>query len=171
MHLFIILFSFVYIILPQIINNNSLFGLLAIILSIYFTVYYSKSHKYIKDQIKPIMLSDLLLVVLGGVSTFYLSFLTGPVLAAGIIGFTSFLIGKFHSKLIFIQFPIFCGSFVGMTTPLFFTAFWQITLASILAGIIYIFLKNHFLGYGGKLGSIAFTAVLILLFIKRIISG
>lgn len=171
MYLLIISCSFLFLILPQFINSLSIFGLFSTILMFIFTLYYIKSSQQIKNKINTFMYLDILLVTFGGISTFYISFYTGHVIAAGIIGFTSFLIGKLHPKLIFIQFPIFCGSFVGMTTPLFFTSFWQISIASIIAGFLYIFLKNHFLGYGGKLGSIAFTAVFIILVIKGVLNG
>lgn len=85
------------------------------------------------------------------------------------VGFTAFLLGKLNKRLLFAQFPIFCGSFVGMTSPVFFTGSLELLLASIIAAILYIYVKNHFIGFGGKLGSIAFVAVLIIILLKMVV--
>ena len=59
------------------------------------------------------------------------------------------------------QASIFCGSFVGMTNPALLE-FFPIILAGLLASFIYIFSREVFNGFGGKLGTVAFTGSLII---------
>ncbi len=53
---------------------------------------------------------------------------------------------------------IYCGAFVGMTSPLLFTTYTQALLAGFLAGGVFVLCRPVFDGVGGKLGTTAFVA-------------
>ena len=170
MYFIIILFAFFFIILPQIKNGFTFIGISALSLLVIFSVKYTKRSNSSKNLSYIFLVQDIILLIIGSLSTYYLSKHIGSITAAGFVGFLSFLIGRTYPKLLFAQFPIFCGSFVGMTNYQFFNDL-DIFLASIIAGVIYINVKNHFLGFGGKLGAIAFSGVMIILVLKGFLYG
>ena len=53
----------------------------------------------------------------------------------------------------------YCGSFVGMSSPNVAGNMLFILFAGFVAGVLLVFSKNIFQGYGGKLGTIAFGGV------------
>lgn len=57
--------------------------------------------------------------------------------------------------------PVYCGAFVGMTSARLFTAPGDLCLAAAIAGLIYLLTQDSFQGYGGKLGTIAFTGTFV----------
>ena len=57
---------------------------------------------------------------------------------------------------------IFCGSFVGMGKDLSI-----VFIAPFIAAILSVFLKDKFVGLGGKLGAIAFVSSLVTLFLMK----
>ena len=64
------------------------------------------------------------------------------------------------------QTTIYCGSFAGMSTKVFMiNNIWFIPVC-FLGGLIFFYTKNHLLGFGGKLGTIAFISVSSLLLIR-----
>ena len=111
--------------------------------------------KHQKLNLKTYLL-EALMVTIGSLLTFlvhvYLG--TGPVLASGFIGAIA---GIFVKKY---QVPLYCGSFVGMSSPLLLT-FFPFLLATLFASIIFILVKPIFNGYGGKLGTIALIGVIM----------
>ena len=116
---------------------------------------------------------DLLLVpitALGAVATYAIDIQTGfgAVLAAGIIGLISSFLPFINRKSeILRELPvaIYCGAFVGMTSPLVANGYSFILASGLLAGIILISTKTTLHGYGGKLGTIAFGGVSMVSFI------
>ena len=95
--------------------------------------------------------------VLGGaVITFLASveFSLGAVVASALVG----LIGAALLKRLAV--PIFCGSFVGMCSPAVFASFLWVALAGALAGVVFVAAGDTFDGFGGKLGTIAFSGAL-----------
>jgi len=76
----------------------------------------------------------------------------GPVIAAGLIG----LIGSFFSYK--LSMPVYCGSFVGMSSAAALPHLWMVGAAGFVAGIIFIFSHEIYTGTGGTLGTIAFSA-------------
>ena len=105
---------------------------------------------------------DFLSVFSGAILTFLLTvyFEVNVVLASGLIGTMAVLFMKPY------QVALFCGSFLGMSSPEIFDLL-PFVLASALASLIYVIAKDVFNGFGGKLGTIAFSGV----FISTIIHG
>jgi len=96
--------------------------------------------------------------------TFYLNFnrKNGPVIASAVVGLIAGLIfpilfPKYGNILAVVA---ICASFTGMTNQQRCPVFWQIIINGILTGIIFVFSAPLFGGAGGKLGTIAFAAVL-----------
>ncbi len=112
--------------------------------------------------------TDILMVILGGTTTFFLSqdLKLGPVIAAGIVGVLASFLPSLYKKhtdtLKLASFSIYCGAFVGMSSTLVFDNYAHLTLASLFAGIIYVWTTRSFNGIGGKHGTIAFAGVFIL---------
>lgn len=57
--------------------------------------------------------------------------------------------------------PIYCGSFVGMTSAELLVGYGDLSLAGTVAGILFVLTADVFTGFGGKLGTIAFAGSLI----------
>ena len=95
-------------------------------------------------------------VFLGTVITYALSIYAGlgAVLASGIVGVAAAVFLKKYAA------PVFCGSFAGMSSALLLNQ-WELIIAALLAGIIYVLAKNVLNGFGGKFGTIAFIACLL----------
>ncbi|MFD1185942.1 hypothetical protein [Pontibacter rugosus] len=105
-------------------------------------------------------------VVLGAMLTFYLNvYLSlGPVIAAGATGTMASFVPLLNRKAnLFKEVPAaaYCGAFVGMSSPTVAGNFLFILLASFVAGLLLVFSKNIFRGFGGKLGTIAFGGVAV----------
>lgn len=97
----------------------------------------------------------ILAVVIGALATFYLTKAgMSAVLASSIIG----IVGSWVVKRYEIE--IFTGSFVGMSSVIFFS-YGGIVIASLIASIAYLMGKNVFVGIGGKLGSSAFIGTML----------
>ncbi len=115
---------------------------------------------------------SILFVVFGAVSTYYLNINLelGPVISAGIVGTLSSFTPKIQSDLLKL-FPVavYCGAFVGMSSLYVAKDINFILLSGFITGVIFIFSKSVFSGFGGKLGTIAFggvtlTSLLIFIF-------
>jgi len=97
------------------------------------------------------------------------------VLAGALVGTISSFIPNLlkNKKSIFIpEIPkaIYCGTFVGMTTSTIANGYQFIILSSIIAGVLYWLSKNTFVGFGGKLGTVAFGGVTFAFLLIFIIS-
>jgi len=90
-------------------------------------------------------------VILGGLAAYALAHELGlgPVIAASLIGLLASLIWPETSV------AAYCGAFVGMTSDILFFNYWEVTLAGLIAGGVYLLTKDIFNGFGGKLGTIA----------------
>lgn len=119
---------------------------------------------------------DVFALVIGCVLTFSIHSYTdmGAVLSASIVGFSaSFLPTSFGAS---IPGAIYCGAFVGMTTPAIVKNIggWPtLLLAAILAGILFTFSKTVFRGVGGKHGTIALvgiTLATLIVFVLRYVN-
>ncbi len=108
---------------------------------------------------------DVLIVsgVLGGaLVTFFLNnhLELGSVISASLVGlFAAAFVGK---KAV----PIYCGAFVGMACQEVSGSFYSIVLAGLLTGGLFLINKSYFQGFGGKLGTIAFTGCLAVIFLQ-----
>lgn len=58
----------------------------------------------------------------------------------------------------------YAGAFVGMCSPSLALDSVDIVIISIVGTLFFTALKQHFTGVGGKLGAIAFTAVIVVMF-------
>lgn len=107
-------------------------------------------------------LIDFISVFSGAILTFILAAYldVNVVLASGLIGTLAALFLKPYAV------AVFCGSFLGMSSPELFD-FIPFILASAFASLIYITAKDVFNGFGGKLGTIALSGV----FVSTIIHG
>jgi hypothetical protein len=88
----------------------------------------------------------------------------GSVLSAGITGTTASFLPSLNPKSEYLKkLPptIYCGTFVGMSSMEIAPSLVFVVFAAILAGVLLLFSKSLFLGIGGKLGTIAFSAVVI----------
>lgn len=97
---------------------------------------------------------SVLAVMVGAILTFYLAKNgMSAVLASSLVGIVGSLLFKRY------EIEIFTGSFVGMSSVIFFTDS-GIVFASLIASVAYLMGKNVFVGIGGKLGSSAFIGTL-----------
>lgn len=103
---------------------------------------------------------------LGAIITFSLQLYAGfgAVLAASSVGLIAYFIHSIKRDDSNIHIAGYCGTFIGMTSPLVFKDFYAIIMAGIIGAIVYVFSRNVFNGVGGKLGSIAFVAVCLTVF-------
>jgi len=79
----------------------------------------------------------------------------GPVLAASTVGLISAVSMRKYSTV------IYAGALAGMTSSMVTSTWWVIVFIGALTGIIFYFLKPHFIGEGGKLGTAAFLSVIL----------
>ena len=111
------------------------------------------------------MLITLLIIIggcLGAIGTFQLQKVgLSPVVASCGIGLLGALIG-YLMKNEDLAMVIFAGSFVGMTTVSIATLSIML-IAGLACGVLYVLTEPIFVGYGGKLGAIAFVSVAIVL--------
>lgn len=92
----------------------------------------------------------------------------GPVISAGIVGTLASLIPLLNRKSTYLkQLPatFYCGAFIGMTNITIASSVYFVLAASFFAGVLLLVSKSLFNGLGGKLGTVAFTAVTITSFI------
>lgn len=112
------------------------------------------------DQAYPLFSRDALIdfsaVFTGGVLTYVIAVYGGVnvVLASGLIGVLAALFLKPYAV------AVFCGSFIGMSSP-DLLSFPFILMAALAAGIIFVFAKDVYNGVGGKLGTIALSGVFV----------
>ncbi|MBJ7881353.1 hypothetical protein [Gelidibacter salicanalis] len=95
----------------------------------------------------------------------------GNVIAAAIIGTAaSFLpnINRNSDYLKKLPTAIYCGVFVGMSSPVVAPSVFYVIAAGIIAGVVFLLSKNLFVGIGGKLGTIAFVGVVMVTLINFI---
>lgn len=78
-----------------------------------------------------------------------------PIVAASLVGIVAGVIVEDRAV------PVYCGAFVGMTSPSLFGSYWLATLAAVLAGGLFAAAHPVFHGVGGKLGTTAFVGVVL----------
>ena len=107
--------------------------------------------------------------VLGAIITYVLQKNLGisAVISASIVGLVGGVIGLVIPNKLFAPI-VFCGAFVGMSSPSLFSLAFVVT-AGIFSGILFQATTNVFVGFGGKLGGIAFLAVAAVFYIKGIL--
>ncbi len=141
------------------------FGILALAVSVCLWEMTSAPALLEKSRLNDVMLCTLgALLVYGGVRLAGMS----PVVACaelgtmvGILGFSGDASRQTYAG------PVYCGGFVGMTSPLILTNAWWITAAGLLAGYFYSVSGPVVRGVGGKMGSIAFGGALLTVLLAK----
>lgn len=92
-----------------------------------------------------------------------------PVLAAATVGF----LGSFYhfSKWVEkqgIHAIIYAGAFTGMCAPEYLSSPQYVLFVSVIGSFLYLFSKPYLVGFGGKLGIIAFISTLFLFASRRL---
>jgi len=115
--------------------------------------------------------SSVISATLGGICCYGLSIKTGPILACGAVGYAaSFLTHLFKDeKFHELPYSTYCGCFVGMSSQSILPHFGIVALLAGISGLLFATTKRSLEGVGGKLGSIAFVAVVSYLLIKTYI--
>ena len=118
------------------------------------------------------MLTTIFIIIggcLGAIGTFQLQKIgLSPVVASCAVGLLGALIG-YLMKNEDLAMVIFAGSFVGMTT-VSIASFPIMLIAGLACGVLYVLSEPIFVGYGGKLGAIAFVSVAIVLGLFMVLS-
>lgn len=117
-------------------------------------------------------LVSALAVPLGTLTCFMLQtqFAFGPVLAASTVGLAgSFIPGLFPDRHQWKAIPaaVYCGAFVGMSSDKVLISWPMFLAAGCLAGLLFWISRNLFQGVGGKLGTLAFAAVVLLVYLQK----
>ncbi|MFC6954072.1 hypothetical protein [Halorubellus litoreus] len=73
----------------------------------------------------------------------------GPVLASAVVGLVA---GVVFSD---VDAAAYCGSFVGMVSPVVFPSVGVVLVAGLVAGVGFVATRESFAGFGGKLGTLA----------------
>lgn len=102
---------------------------------------------------------NLLAVISGTLLTFAAVTELGvsPIVAASLVG----VIAAIAVQRVAV--PVYCGAFVGMTSPALFGSYWFAGLAALLSGLLFTIAHPLFHGVGGKLGTTAFVGVTMVL--------
>lgn len=93
-----------------------------------------------------------------------------PVLASAVVGF----VGTFYhfSSAVEnsgIHSVIYAGSFAGMCSLDNLPTHWHVFFISVIGTFLYLLLKPHMTGFGGKLGVIALLSSLIVVFSRGLL--
>ncbi len=94
------------------------------------------------------------------------------VIASSIVGLIGYFVTRLLKREDFgnLSVPIYCGSFVGMSSTLVLFS-WEIALFSgILCGILLVLMRGIYKGVGGKLGAMACLSVSITLIIINLVN-
>ena len=84
------------------------------------------------------------------------------VMASSVVGLLGVALTRYFSSKEF-ELIVYCGSFAGMSSGVYFSAWWMFPLSAAIGSILYILLENYFNGWGGKLGAMAFLSLVIFL--------
>ncbi|MDD5683699.1 MAG: hypothetical protein PHO82_10265, partial [Mesotoga sp.] len=76
----------------------------------------------------------------------------GAIIAASLVGLVGAAVVKEYAV------EVYCGAFVGMVSPDVLHDFGHIVIAGAIAGTVFFLTRDVFKGYGGKLGTIAFSS-------------
>ncbi len=108
----------------------------------------------------------ILATTTGALATYYLlSRGVSAVLASCLVGLAGVLLSRWLD-VEHLDTAVFTGTFVGMTSLMVLDA-WGVGIAGLVAGLVYILLLDRFIGMGGKLGTMAFVSVALVLLIIR----
>lgn len=91
------------------------------------------------------------------------------VLAAAFTGLIGSLLPFTDTLKRHLASTIYAGSFAGMCSASLITSYWEIVIISLIGASLYLLSINMFTGFGGRLGSLAFTSVAIFVLARGII--
>jgi hypothetical protein len=84
----------------------------------------------------------------------------GPVGAAATVGTVAGMIpARYLPSGNDFRLAVYCGAFVGMSSQQVINGYLPAILAGLLCGCVYLMATGTLVGYGGKLGTIAFAGV------------
>jgi len=154
----IVILSVLYVIVRM--EKDNFFGVLIflsilLLVGLFFEWKEERRKENLNDKGNNLLIEGLF-VIGGGIATYFMSYFLGNyvVLFSTMVG----LVGHFAFRK--WEVAIFCGSFAGMTS-IFIINPYQIVLAAVLTALIYALTKPIFKGFGGKLGTIAFTGTIL----------
>ncbi len=139
------------------------YGSILILMVCFFAIQLKYEWKTYKSSVKRVTAIDiksdfltLLALTAGAYITFFLnhSLGLGSVLASSTVG----LMGAWFFKR--YATAIYCGSFIGMACNLIFNHPSSLFIACLVSGTLFILSRPFFIGYGGKLGFLAFCGTL-----------
>lgn len=121
---------------------------------------------YLKNRTKndsfSLDISSLACCLAGTLATYLLSneIGLGPVGAASAVGtLIGMLPAKHWTKGNEMQVAVYCGAFVGMSSPAVIPDYVGACVAGVICGLVLNIAKYCIQGYGGRLGTIAFASV------------
>ena len=86
----------------------------------------------------------------------------GPVVGSAVVGLVAGVVcPPLFAAGDAIAAVAFCASFAGMATPERIPGIGSMLLAGAVSGIVFVGAVPYFVGFGGKLGTIAFVACLV----------
>ncbi|MBN2367868.1 hypothetical protein JXC34_02540 [Candidatus Woesearchaeota archaeon] len=105
---------------------------------------------------------------LGAVATYFISVNLefGPVIGAGLTGMAAYYLCHFHKTALDLPPAAYCGAFVGMASPFVLPNLIFVSVSGLIAGVLYYLSHDAYSGVGGKLGTIAFSSVVVTVLIK-----
>ncbi len=103
------------------------------------------------------MLISFVATVAGAWATYWISehLNLGPVAGSALVGLMGALIIPAYAV------PIYCGSFVGMSSAALLAGLPEMLLAGGICGLVFVLAEDTLNGLGGKLGTIAFSGALL----------
>ncbi len=119
---------------------------------------------------------NFIAIPLSALITYYLNVEVGlgPVFSVGIVGFLGTFVHKLvpRSKhLLHIEAPIYCGTFIGMSTITVSEIYYIIVMASIFSSLLFMSTQSLYVGVGGKLGTLAFIGVVLSMLVYKLLVG
>lgn len=124
---------------------------------------------------KVMVFKIFVMVILGGVSTFYINhkLKKGPVFASAIVTFFSGIVLPFLFKDsgLTMAAATAAGSYIGMSGKEQIQNSMEIIVASIFLSTLFVISNDVFIGIGGKLGTMACISVMALYGIKTLSSN
>lgn len=81
-------------------------------------------------------------------------------MASSVIGLIGFSIAE-KGRVKDLDLIFYCGSFAGMSSAVYFSLWWKFVISALLGALLLITLEKKFVGWGGKLGAIAFLSLVI----------
>lgn len=90
------------------------------------------------------------------------------VISACVVGLAGTLVPYSRAFHYHPQAAIYTGAFAGMCSSDVIQNVYELIAVSVVGALIYTLLRNKFVGVGGKLGAIAFTAVASVVLVKGV---